>query len=726
MRTLLVIPVLLASGIAGADPLRATLVDGITLEPIPHATARVNGRTVTANVRGEVVVDGLDRAVDVEAFAPGYESAIQNVGLGGDSTLVLLFKPDALERIEVRGHAPGSKTSSGYLITRGEIENLPGGSRDALAAVRSLPGVSAAPPIAGGRLVIRGGAPHDSLLTIDGVPVPFVYHAFDQATILPVSMIGAIAYSPGGFGVDEGRATSGLVAITTNDNLPTKPTAIASLSMLDVSAAAATPLRRGLTLSGGIRRSTVDMLLPLVVSDDDQFAFTTPPRYYDAQLRLDWVASPRDRVNVLALTSYDRGGIVNRIPDSELPSDFELDTKFARLMGSWKHETAGVRNRMVVALGTGTFNSRLDTIQHIDDVELLALARDDLSVDVSPWLRVRTGALAQFQRHDLDASSIVLPTEPPPPGAFDTLPIKTIKTTFDTSYAAAYAAAELQPSEATTITAGARVDYFARIDAAVFEPRIELAHKTGTMTLRAAAGRYARDHAQTQALATNLLPEVATQVSGGTEIKLADGLVATATVYHTRRDQLAVDDPGRMTAPNELPFASTGRGASTGVDLLLRYARDNMFAWLSYSWSNTSRRDRPGELAHATAFDQTHALTAVASWRLGAWQLGGRFSLATGLPYTDVVGATYSDQFAAYLPMFGAPYGVRYPDAIQVDLRVERTWKTKHVELAAYVDLINAFRNDHIYRYTYSADFQKREPNTQFVPLPSLGVRGTF
>lgn len=717
--------VITGPAVAQASPVHATVVDGVTLDPVPNAVVTIGTRALAANERGELTLD-LERATDVTATADGYEPATQTIDprSGDGAPMILLFTTGSLEVIAIKAQAPRSVTDGAYTIGRDEIRNLPGGSTDALAAVRSLPGVSHAPPVAGGRLVIRGGAPQDSLLTIDGVPVPFVYHSFDNTTILPVSMIGSIAYSPGGFGVDEGRATSGTVAIGTTEELPRTPTAMGQLSMLDVSAAAAMPLsiKHGLSLSGAVRRSTVDVLLPLTVPEDLMVSFTTAPRFHDAQLRLDWQPNARDRVAILALTSYDRAGVVNHMPDSDLPADLDLEAEFGRVIASWKHEHDGVRNRLVGAVGTGALHSTFDTIQHIDDVERMALLRDDLSIDLG-GVRVRAGAIAQLDHHRLDARSIVIPTEGLPPGHFDDLPIHTISAEYDSSYAGSYLSGEIKPTTSTTITAGARLDHFARIAATVFEPRIELAQRAGDITLRGSAGRYARDLDQVQALSTDLRPELATQISGGAEIKLAEGLSASATLYHTRRDQLAIEDT-RMAAVDEIPYTSTGSGSSGGIDLLLRASREHAFGWIAYSFGKTSRRDRPEDPAHATSFDQTHALSVVGSYQVGAWRFGARFAYQSGLPYTEVVGGTYSEQLGRYLPVLGTPNGARYPDVAQLDLRVERQWKTKHVDLAAFIDFGNVFRQAHVHRYQYTADFSQKEALTEYVPLPSLGIRG--
>jgi hypothetical protein len=117
-------------------------------------------------------------------------------------------------------------------------------------------------------------------------------------------------------------------------------------------------------------------------------------------------------------------------------------------------------------------------------------------------------------------------------------------------------------------------------------------------------------------------------------------------------------------------------------------------------------------------------LTVVGSVQTRRWRFGARLSYATGLPYTDVVGASYSDELGRYLPLLGAPYGVRYPDVTRVDLRLERAFKTKRVELAAFIDFGNVFRQASVARYQYNADFSEKTPLTEYVPLPSLGIRG--
>jgi hypothetical protein len=721
-RSFAIVAVLSAPAIAGS--LHATVVDGQTLQPVAHATARIGSEELVVGDQGELALE-LAGPVELAVAAPGYEPTTQTIGPGDDGTLVLLFREHALDEVvEIHAQAPRPASEGGYLLTRDELDGLPGATSDALAAVRSLPGVGSASTLAAGRLVIRGGAPQDSLLSIDGVPVPFIYHSFDNTTVLPVGMIGAIAYSPGGFGVEDGRATSGAVAIETSDVPPPRASAQGSLSLLDAQATAALPLGHGVSLVGGVRRSTVDLLIPFAVPANVMVGFPTPPRYYDGQLELDWSAGAHDRVRVLALSSYDRLGIVNETVGSDLPTDFSSSSKFGRLIATWKHETPELRNRLVGALGDGELHATYDSLQHVDSHDALALVRDDLQWAPARFVRVRAGGLAELQHDDLDARSVLVGPDGLPPGHFSDLPIKTIATGVDANYAAAYAAADAMPTPSTTLTAGARVEYFGHIRAAVAEPRASLSQRAGEVLLRAAVGQYARDPSQLEGIPTDLRPERATQVTGGADVDLGEGLTASASAYHTWRSVLAIEDATRMTDASTLPFASTGSGTSSGVDLLLRLHRDGLFGWIGYSFGRSWRRDTPEMALHRSPFDQTHLLTAVASYRRGAWQLGGRFQYATGLPYTDVVGATYSDELGRYVPMLGLPYAARYPAVTQLDVRIEHVWHTRRMRIAGFIDVVNVFRDAAVQRYTYSADFSSRTALTTYVPLPSLGVRG--
>lgn len=114
------------------------------------------------------------------------------------------------------------------------------------------------------------------------------------------------------------------------------------------------------------------------------------------------------------------------------------------------------------------------------------------------------------------------------------------------------------------------------------------------------------------------------------------------------------------------------------------------------------------------------------SYEHGPWRFGARWQLASGLPYTAITGATWSDDLDAYLPMFGRPFAERHDTAHQLDLRIERTWQRAAYRIAVFADLGNVYRRARVLRYQYSNDFMSKKPVSDMIPLPSIGVRGEF
>jgi outer membrane receptor protein involved in Fe transport len=650
------------------------------------------------------------------------------------------FLPDgqvAGETIEIVAAPMQPARVSSEQISRDEIDSMPGARGDALETVRSMPGVAFAPAFDGGSadIAIRGNGAVASWFLVDGVQVPNATHFGGLTAILPVEMIDSIELLPGGFDVEYGRATGGVVEIRTRRSTPEAWKAIADFSFVHASAFVQGPLWKDkLSFAASARRSFIDLILPAVLPEDGELSFSRPPRYGDAQLRLDWVPNYRHEVSLVSLYSDD---VVEIELDSENAQDPVLTgtigsaDEFWRFIATWRYEGGRFGSRATVAYGGSIEKLKLNATHFLDSRQSELTAREDLRFDVTPWLRLRAGGDVRVLPWDLGVRMPIPPAEGGNNSNFTTDPTIEMDETLTDTELAGYLAADLRPIERLTVTPGVRVDRYDHIDATVVQPRLAAELRLGdTWSTRASVGRFSRPNQLAEAVPDDLKPESAIHLTGGIEQRFAPGVRASVTLFHTWLDDRTVYDPAAMTAAmSDDPldgYVTRGEGTVRGLELLLRLQRDDLFGWLAYTYARSRRTDGPGMPERAFDYDQPHNLVAAASWRLGKWTLGGRFRFASGLLHTPVVGSVYQADHDFYRPVYGETNSERMEASHQLDLRVDRRFRFDAWSLSAYIDVSNVYANPRVFDYSYDFDYREREPLTDLPILPSIGVRGEF
>jgi len=95
-----------------------------------------------------------------------------------------------------------------------EITRIAGTNGDALRSIENMPGVARPPFIAGG-LIIRGSAPADTDIFVDGTAIPIAYHFGGLSSVIPSELLTRIDFYPGNFGPEYSRALGGWTLATT-------------------------------------------------------------------------------------------------------------------------------------------------------------------------------------------------------------------------------------------------------------------------------------------------------------------------------------------------------------------------------------------------------------------------------------------------------------------------------------------------------------------------------
>lgn len=742
----------LLAGLASASsaaPFSGTVLDGKSLAPVPGATITVVGvervEPAKAGRGGRFRFGDLSPGpLVVRIEAAGYEPTEESLELpedGQTGTILVIFKVGDLgEIIELTEQAPEIIEAPGQQdLRREELTRMPGTRGDALQSIKSLPGVANAdaPGSGPGLIVIRGAAPEDSKITIDGVEVPLVYHFFGLQSVLPSEFIDAIDFLPGGFDARDGRATGGIINIATRAGAPPELGGFVEMSFINFAAFLEGPIEiggwkpRNLTFKAGVRRSLIDFILPAVIPDSANLSFTTAPQYYDSQLRVDWRPNSRHSLSSMGLLSYDLLTLVNdNVNPNEplLTGKFDNEIQFQRLINTWRYKQGDFESKMTMSGGGGEFRFEIGAERFIKVQGFQLDVREDLRYRLRPEVQLRAGGEARYAHVDLD---VKLPL-PPSEGSgmtfnFSSAPVVEQHESFTDNVAGAYLIVDIEPTKKTRISPGLRFDYYDRIGQSTLHPRLTARHQLDARwAIQGSLGAYSRNLQQNEAVPTYLEPEVATQYTMGGEYKIKSGISATASAFYTDRRQLVVQDAGLAASDPENAYVNRGYGRSFGAEALIRAKLDDFFGWFAYTVSRSDRVDSPLTERRLFDFDQTHVLIAVGSYQLGPWTFGGRWTYSTGNPETPIMGSVYQSDLNIYLPVVGEINSGRLDAAHQLDARIDRKWTFDSWSLSAYLDVTNVYANPRTLGFRYNFDFTEREAIEELPLVPALGIRGTF
>ena len=629
------------------------------------------------------------------------------------------------EKIEVTGEAPTPAAGADEL-DRADIQRLPGTGGDVVRALSAMPGVvNQQIPLGYSGVVIRGSSPQDSKVLIDDFEVPILFHPLGVRAVVPAESIDTLTFIPGGFDVAYGRSSSGIVQLTTRPGSEARSTQ-AEVSLIDGGLVAQGPLGEHTRYMLALRRSVIDFVLPLVIPSSVDLSLTTVPQYWDEQLRIDHELNPRWNLSVSSVGTDDVFELFTTKEDA--PSKrFFTQTRFLRLTGAAKYHDGEWQASLALSGMLSEIDAEVGLYQRLDVPTSLVTPRAVVTRSMREAIGLRdvvwsSGAEAQIGHSSVD---IALPLERregeplPPYDPKDTTTNFRGAVWFPDLAAWTSAAATFDPR--IRITLGLRADYFGRPRELAVQPRSELQIKlSDALTSRFSAGMCRRPpEFQSELLDPHVRSERSQQLTTGLEYTPILGVRLQGTLYYTDRTDLITHNVNG-TLNND------GRGTSKGMELLAMVHGGAWFGWLGYSYSNSVRIDAPGGPVRLFDYDQPHNLNLAASWKRGRWQLGGRFTLYSGLPYTPVVGAEFDSDRNLHIPMPGAINSARAPIHHEVDLRLDYAWKWGSASMVAYLDVQNVYFNRSVVTYFYNYDYSQRSAFESLPFLPSAGLRAVL
>ena len=632
-------------------------------------------------------------------------------------------KDDDVEEVTVRGKRPPREVTKRTLEQR-ELARIPGTNGDALRAIQNLPGV-ARPPGLAGLLIIRGASPNETNIFVDGTLVPIVYHFGGLSSVIPTEMLEKIDFFPGNFSTQYGRVTGGVVDVGVKDPNQKKLHGLAQVDLIDARVLAEGPIGKGWSFAVGARRSHVDSWLGPVLNAAGA-GVTTAPVYYDYQAMLHKRIDSKQSVRFFFFGGDDRLKLILKSPFGGAPAvggSLSLGTAFYRFQVRYENRaTDNTQFRATAAVGKDSLEFAIgDNYFNLSSYPITL--RAEVSHRLAPGVKTNVGVDFLYAPYDIGVRLPPLPVEgQPPAGPFGSQQALTVNEKGTQLRPGVYQEFELTPWKGARIVPGARLDYAKDTEKWDLSPRMimrqDVTQKPRT-TLKGGLGVFRQPPQPQETNAVFGMPGLssnrATHYGFGVEREITKNIEVSFEGFYRDLDNLVVQGRG-----------NTGSGRAFGAETLIRYKPDErFFGFLAYTLSRSTRRDADGEAERLFAFDQTHILTMLGSYRLGrGWEVGARFRLISGSLTTPQQYGFFDQNAGAFLPMSYPINGERLPLFHQLDVRVDKTWQFKSWKLAAYLDLWNSYNSPNVEGINYNYNSSQRTYGGSLPIIPSLGIRG--
>ena len=769
---LLMIAMLARAGEARAQGATVSgTIDGSVVDSATRAPKSGVAVTLTGTGRG-VLSDDAGRFSLTDVPVGTYTIRTRQIGTraaervvavrAGLTTTVLLVIADApvtLSAVRARATSPErdrfelSPSIGAISLTANNAKNVPSfGEPDVLRAVQLLPGVNARNDFSSG-FNVRGGESDQNLILLDGYPIYNPFHLGGLFSTFLDETVGSIDLLTGGFGASHGGRLSSVLDVTSAEPQRDGVHGVATVSVISSSltlGSASADGRSGWMLSG--RRTYADKLVSAL--SDRSF----PYHFSDAQFHgVRAIGSGNLRLEV---TAYSGADVLN--------GDFATFGDSASAGGGggkfvfdWKNQVVGTTLRDVwrdsVRLPLLGLADSIGAEQHLSFTRFVTgldlgqgaftLFNSVNELRIAGDVHWHRGA--HERRLGYEASGYGI--------RYDVASTATSASLFSLSQhptaSALYYQEQWKPTKKLIAQAGLRAEHLTGRRWSGLEPRVSAKYfVTPNLALTAAVGQYAqwlhslnREDIPVRIFDFWVVSDPYIPVSTARHYVLGMeqwlGPLRFARVegwvkqYDHLLEQNTADDP----AVRGDEFLES-RGTSYGFDLLLRQLDIGSFGgWLAYTYGVSSRaRD---SVSYWPGHDRRHNLNVVSTWKPGThYTFSARVGLASGTPYTDIVGQlvrrTYNPRTHGFddrdrgelEPVGGRRNGERYPLFQRLDLGVSRSGEWRGLRLMPYLSIVNAYNahNVFIYTFDYTTNPPTREAASQFPFLPSLGLTVTF
>ncbi len=751
--------------------IRGFIYDKATEEAIPFANVVIDGTTMgsTASDNGFYQINDVPAGKKkvVVSFL-GYQTIEREVSLKAGEILNLNFymveSSEILDEVEVSAERKERDTkvlTSVVTLDPKEITRFSvGGDADIIKAVQVLPGVITTGD-QGGQLYIRGGAPIQNLILLDGMIVYNPFHSIGFFSVFDNDIMRSADVYTGGFSAEYGSRNSAVMDIKTRSgnrkHLAGKVSASTYTSKLLIEAPLGKKNERGFSASSFLLSAktsyldqTSEFIYPYVETEFDGLPFT----FTDIYAKFTTQADNGSQVNAFGFSFDDavRYGANNSIDWNSQGAgmNFTVIPAASKVLLSGDvsysvYDILSIEGDLIRESSITGFNGGLDFTYFFRKADELKVGLEaitystffdvDAPLGISVEQQENTTELGTYARYRYSSNRLIA-----------------------------------EPS--------IRLHYYGSQAELSVEPRLGLKYNVNDwLRLKASGGYYSQNlvagnsdrdvvnlfYGFLSAIPQGDIPSTFRGEELTSTLQKAQHLVLGFEVELTKKLSVNVEgylkDFNQITNLNrnqiydEGSFSALGKpeilvkdfiiekGLARGIDILFKYNSKNLYLWLAYSLGEVTRDD--GVRVYNPSFDRRHNLNFVGNYSFGkdkTWLLSLRYNFGTGFPFTPTQ-LFYSEQTFTddrgqaaldynYTTENGSPgvlYGElndrRLPNYHRVDISLSKTWNWgDRQSLEVSTGATNILNYENIFYYDRTAN---RRVN-QLPIMPTLSFSYSF
>ncbi len=729
--------------------IKGRVIDDATEQGLAYVNVLLVGTTqgTTTNEEGYFVLKNVPLGYQqLQASSIGYEDALSEEVLitrkGLSSMLIEMTEDSALLNEIVVAPSLFKKSIirpvSMQTLGIASIEKNPGGNRDALKVLQSLPGVASNPGFRND-IIIRGGATGENKFYLDGIEVPVVNHFQTQGAtggsigIINTDLLQSVQFITSGFSANRGNALSSVVEFKTKTAPQEKLKPRATLGTSDA----------GLTMMGAMSKKTSYMLA--LRHSYLQFLFKALclpflPTYTDFQFNIKSRLGKRDKLTFLGVGSIDQfrlNSAVNEgVTDSKLIrrnnyilNNIPIQEQWSYTLGANYQHYLAPKSKLSVVLSqsiwqnnTHKYKDRQERELSLDyrSRELETRLRCELDHELGQGYKLNLGAgLKHLFYTNRTKQELALPT--------GIIPIDYSAELSLMNYALWTELKKDFFSRKLGVVLGLRAEGVSYNKEMVnplrqLSPRLSLRYAlTEQLALKLSSGLYYQIPAYTiLGYKNHNLDFVnksdarymqATHFVGGFEFFSRANLKLSVESFYkgykhypySLKKQVSLANLGSaygVVGNEAVSFNSLGR--AYGLEFLCqKKSHSGLYGILAYTLVFSEFKDANGVYVPST-WDNRHLLTFTGGIHLKrGWELGLKFRYVGGRPYTPYdydassLVAKYDISKAGIFD-YTKLNTKRFKGYSQLDIRLDKTWFLKNMAINLYLDVKNVYASENV------------------------------